>query len=125
MKDMKDPKMKKTLNTKNIVLKQWDIVQTNYGFMVDGLHYRRRDYAQSVMCKRNGTHTKKEWLDLCASFDFRCACCGSEVIGGIPCKDHIIPKKYTISSDSIENLQPLCRECNVRKGSKIINYKNG
>ena len=121
---MKDRKRRKILNTKNVVLEEWDIVKTQYGFAIYGIEYRRKDYIQSILCKMNGTHTKKEWLDLCASFDFRCVCCGSEVIGGIPCKDHIIPKKYTVSSDSIENLQPLCRQCNVKKGSKIINYRN-
>lgn len=100
----------------------WDIEKTELGFMANGSCYKRRDYAELVLCRTNGTHTKNEWLNLCKKYNFRCAKCGSDVIGGIPCKDHIIPKCYTISSDSINNLQPLCRECNVSKGRQIISY---
>jgi len=40
---------------------------------------------------------------------------------GRPCKDHIVPI-YRGGSDGLENLQPLCRECNTQKGPEVFNW---
>lgn len=85
--------------------------------------YTRKSYAYLVQARTFGTHTKEEWLELCAKYDFKCCNCKSEVIGTTPTKDHIIPT-FLGGSDAIENLQPLCRECNTSKGRKTINYIN-
>lgn len=61
-----------------------------------------------------GTHTQKQWITLLKEFDYRCLRCGCHPIGG-PTKDHIIPISMG-GSDSIDNLQPLCHQCNSSSG---------
>jgi len=56
-------------------------------------------------------HHKDQWEVILDIFNHKCARCGSECIGGSPCKDHIVPIAYG-GSDGVRNLQPLCRECN-------------
>ena len=89
----------------------------------NGFVYARKRYAYLVQARSRGTHSEKEWLDLCEEYNFKCCKCGSEVIGGIPTKDHIIPTVLG-GDDSIYNLQPLCRQCNLEKGIKIIRYRH-
>lgn len=65
--------------------------------------------------RRKGTHTKEEWdalVDVCGG---KCLRCGSE---SEIVKDHILPIVHG-GSDSIENLQPLCRSCNASKTDAI------
>jgi 5-methylcytosine-specific restriction endonuclease McrA len=64
------------------------------------------------------THTDEQWWELVAEFDCRCACCGA---AGPLAKDHIIPI-YQGGSDGIDNIQPLCRSCNSRKGPDNFNW---
>ncbi len=66
-----------------------------------------------------GTHTKQIWLDLVAEFDSRCVICGRR---GPVSKDHIVPI-YQGGSDAIENIQPLCKPCNSRKGPDSTDWK--
>jgi len=88
----------------------------------NGYIYSRSRSAFQRRSKDLGTHTKEEWLKLAAKYDFRCCKCGGEVIGGIPTKDHIMPIRLG-GSDSIENIQPLCRQCNLTKGNRYIDYR--
>lgn len=64
--------------------------------------------------KAKGTHTNDEWLLMLEEFDYRCVKCGCHPEGR-PCKDHI-RAIFVGGSDGIDNLQPLCRECNSGKG---------
>jgi hypothetical protein len=68
--------------------------------------------------RERGTHTKDEWLDFCVEFDYRCVCCGEEAPLQL---DHIVPL-YLGGSDSIENIQPLCKPCNSGKGADCTNW---
>lgn len=68
-----------------------------------------------------GSHTKEEWealIDVCGQF---CLRCGTTDNPG-PVKDHIKPI-YQGGSDSIHNLQPICRKCNSSKGSEAVDYR--
>lgn len=65
-----------------------------------------------------GSHTEKEWQGLLDNIGRMCARCGS--LDNIE-KDHIIPISKG-GSNSIDNLQPLCRSCNARKNAKEANY---
>ena len=67
-------------------------------------------HAQSI-----GTHSLREWLECIDRHGSKCAHCGGDKRLS---KDHIIPISKG-GSDRIENIQPLCRSCNSRKGAKI------
>lgn len=56
-----------------------------------------------------------EWVDLCNSYNNRCASCGCDEKLTV---DHIIPLSRG-GINTIDNIQPLCKKCNERKGSKI------
>ena len=77
-----------------------------------------RRKARMAFAKIKGTHTSDQWECILKIFDYKCACCGSVVIGGRPTKDHIIPISSG-GSDGLWNLQPLCRECNSSNISNI------
>lgn len=49
----------------------------------------------------------------------KCLCCGSTNKISI---DHIIPV-YLGGENIISNFQPLCKSCNSKKGTKIIDYR--
>lgn len=73
-------------------------------------HLKARRYATEKGAE--GNHTLGEWKSLKKKFDYKCAICKEEK----PLtKDHIRPLSKG-GSDYIENIQPLCRSCNSRKG---------
>lgn len=81
----------------------------------DGAKTRSERLAEA---RAKGRHTKAEWDALQWATGYKCVCCGisaSELEGGVLTKDHIVPI-YRGGSDSIENIQPSCRNCNSRKG---------
>lgn len=78
---------------------------------------RNRDKAKS-----SGKHTGAQWTELKILYNNKCVCCGiSEKVKKLT-KDHIVPFSLG-GSDNIENIQPLCNACNVKKSSKIIDYR--
>lgn len=71
-----------------------------------------------------GQHTAAEWQAMRSAYG-RCLRCGapeSQLVGGACVKDHIIPI-YVGGSDAIQNLQPMCRNCNSSKGSDQTDYR--
>jgi len=81
-------------------------------------HLKARRYAREKGAV--GSHTLEEWKELKEKFNNKCAKCKEEKL---LTKDHIIPlsKKGT---DYIDNIQPLCRNCNSRKWKFIYENKN-
>ena len=83
----------------------------------------RRDRAKNYEIRRTnakGSHTRKQWLDVLQNFE-RCPIC-DRIWTEIPArpdkrykyvwtKDHIIPLTQN-GGDNIENIQPLCYQCN-------------
>jgi len=70
-------------------------------------------------------HTAAEWKSLVRACENACVICGipeSQLNGGALCKDHIVPI-YAGGSDGIENLQPVCRQCNSGKGSDRTDHR--
>lgn len=66
--------------------------------------------------------TEDEWIALCKAHDNKCAACGKATKLHV---DHIVPR-IKGGADTIDNIQPLCKSCNAKKGTRIIDYrKNG
>lgn len=63
-------------------------------------------------CKE--TITVRDWVNICTRHDFLCAICKRRLKLQI---DHITPVTKG-GRHIVENLQPLCCGCNVRKGNK-------
>lgn len=80
-----------------------------------------------------GNYNADQWNELKAKYGFMCLCCKKVEPEIKLTADHIIPitqwKTYIqfhseikYQCNDIENIQPLCRSCNSRKGIKIENY---
>lgn len=80
---------------------------------------RNQQKRAEMLMKVGGSHTKEEWEELKKKLGNICVGCRRD---DVPLqKDHIVPISRG-GSDNIENIQPLCKECNSIKGSKVINY---
>jgi 5-methylcytosine-specific restriction endonuclease McrA len=67
-----------------------------------------------------GKHTASEWRALCAWFGNVCLRCGAQEKLSV---DHVVPLSKGGTS-AIDNLQPLCKPCNNRKHTKLIDYRD-
>ncbi len=54
----------------------------------------------------------------------QCRCCGRQLGRGVRLQnDHIVPRKMG-GKTVLDNLQLLCKECNLEKGDQLINFLN-
>lgn len=67
------------------------------------------------------SHTYGEWDLLKKQYNYTCPCCHREEPVIKLTEDHIIPLSKG-GSDLIENIQPLCLNCNLKKNTIIIKY---
>lgn len=80
------------------------------------------EYAQrrrALLLNAEGDFTAKEFAELCDLYDGVCLACGIDfdIVA-----DHVVPLSKG-GSNSIDNIQPLCRSCNASKGAKHIDYR--
>lgn len=90
--------------------------------------WRRNNYdpaANAAACSarraklaERGAFSKEEWLDLCEKYDYKCINCGAPEQHA----DHVVPLSQG-GVNTIDNIQPLCRPCNSRKGTNTIDYR--
>lgn len=67
----------------------------------------------------NGRYTVAQWEALLELFNHTCPCCGEA--GEKLTVDHIVPISKG-GSNTIDNIQPLCLTCNIKKGAKVVSY---
>jgi 5-methylcytosine-specific restriction protein A len=79
---------------------------------------RRRRRAAKNSSKSH--FTVEEFDALCSVYGYACLCCG--VTDRILEADHVVPLTKG-GSDDISNIQPLCGECNRRKFTAVIDYR--
>lgn len=65
-----------------------------------------------------GQFTVEEWLMLCQQYDYKCVNCGAPE----QTADHVVPLSKG-GSNKIDNIQPLCKSCNSKKGVRTIDYR--
>jgi 5-methylcytosine-specific restriction endonuclease McrA len=53
-------------------------------------------------------------------YSYKCLCCGRDDIELT--LDHIIPVTKG-GTTTIDNLQPLCKSCNTKKGTSVTDYR--
>lgn len=61
----------------------------------------------------------KEWRALLAKYQHRCVACKTEAPLSM---DHVVPFSKG-GAHHIDNIQPLCAECNLRKSDQTIDYR--
>jgi len=69
----------------------------------------------------DGFHTIGEWELLKKQYSYICPSCGRKEPNIRLSEDHIIPLSKG-GCDDIENIQPLCRDCNSRKHTKVHKF---
>lgn len=69
-----------------------------------------------------GKYTIEEWQELKEFYNHTCLCCGRKEPEIKLEPDHIVPL-IDHGSNTIDNIQPLCRSCNAKKNKKTIDYR--
>jgi len=64
-----------------------------------------------------GTHTVEEWQELKRTYGYACGMCWKKEPDIALTIDHKIPLSQG-GTNSIDNIQPLCKSCNSKKGRK-------
>lgn len=72
----------------------------------------------------DGNFTEEEWIVLKEFFNFTCLCCSKQEPEIKLTRDHVIPL-IRGGSDSIDNIQPLCEDCNRSKYTTVIDFRGG
>lgn len=82
--------------------------------------YRANDSAS----KKNveGRIDPKEWLFIIGLINGKCLACG-EPPEDLITLDHVIPMAKG-GLNKIENVQPLCLRCNLKKGTRSVDFRN-
>ena len=75
----------------------------------------KRNRRRAILMKLNSHYLPEEWQEVLIKFDNLCAHCAKPEKLTV---DHVIPLSRG-GSNTIDNIQPLCRSCNSRKGVSL------
>lgn len=87
-------------------------------YFVSKAHEKRARTVNST-----GNYTLQEWADLKKKYYHTCLCCRKREPEIKLTLDHVVPI-INGGSNSIENMQPLCKSCNSKKHTKETDYRN-
>lgn len=88
-----------------------------------GKQAARKFYDRFAAPKRNVSPKKR--MDVLERYKFKCAYCGASASDGVTLEvDHIVPVSKGGSND-MDNLQILCKPCNIGKFNRIISFDSG
>ena len=112
---------------KNSIAKAWEAANPEKRRVIHRRWCQRNPLKCAVMsaqhralkAKAAGRFTAKEFESLCRKYNNKCLCCCTKKA---LTADHIRPL-VAGGSNYISNIQPLCRPCNSRKGTKTIDYR--
>lgn len=68
--------------------------------------------------------TENEWMDLCFHYDYTCLRCSRREPEIMITPDHVVPLARG-GTNTIDNIQPLCLQCNVAKNARFADYRGG
>lgn len=111
-----------------------EIARNVYARHIDRMREERREYYRNNKDKwrtyfhsrrarekyANGNFSETEWIALLEKYDYTCLSCGKQ--NTFLTADHIVPLSKG-GSNSINNIQPLCKSCNSSKFTKTIDYR--
>jgi 5-methylcytosine-specific restriction endonuclease McrA len=97
--------------------KRWKKKNPGMFKMVGIISAHRRRVAEKAH-----SFTRLEWEGLRKFYGYSCLCCGKVEPKIVACADHVIPLALG-GTNQISNIQPLCKSCNSKKYTKIIDYR--
>jgi 5-methylcytosine-specific restriction endonuclease McrA len=100
-------------NEKEYHKKYREAHKNNYSFYARLRHYKVKG--------ATGSHTFGEWETLKAQCNWACLACKRKEPEIKLTEDHIIQISKG-GSNNIENIQPLCVNCNSKKHTKVVSY---
>ncbi len=81
-----------------------------------------KDRKERIAANGGGRISQSRWKALCEKYDNRCLCCGGKGDYTTLVKDHVTPVVQG-GSNTIDNIQPLCKKCNNIKADKYIDFR--
>ena len=81
-----------------------------------------RDAERQAALRGRGSHTQLEWMQVLLRYGNKCLSCGCDGSVEPLEKDHVVPVSQG-GHNHISNIQPLCRRCNILKGTRDVDLR--
>jgi len=109
------------------ILIDYPLYQSRFGFNLGPYITRARSrcYSENRRVKfleSDEEITTIDWINICEQWGNKCLCCGKSGDYRTLTMDHVKPLKYG-GQHKKNNIQPLCKNCNSKKGAKYVDYR--